>query len=139
MNSTFKTLENSASRPGMSEPEITSDHHVMNVLLATDGSPKAENSLKQAINLVKHSGGRLILTFYADPNDPTVFSGLSCPNSQEWQNYGQGILDKLAQEARNAGIKHIETVLENYQDEERLAQLAQDVNANYIMLASHFL
>ncbi len=60
MNSTFSTLENSASRPGMSEPEITSDHHVMNVLLATDGSPMAENSLKQAINLVKHSGDRLI-------------------------------------------------------------------------------
>lgn len=139
MNPTFTTLENSASTHGMSEPEITSNHHVMNVLLATDGSPAAESSLRQAINLVKNSGGRLILTFYAAPNDSTVFSGLSCQNSQEWQKYGQEILNKLAQEARNGGVKLVETVLEHYQEEERLAQLAQDVNANYIMLASHFL
>jgi nucleotide-binding universal stress UspA family protein len=109
----------------------------MNVLLATDGSRSADGCLNQAINLVKHSGGRLTLTFFANPHDTAVFGGLVCHNSLEWQKYGQEILDKLAQEARNAGVEHIETVLEHYQGEERLAQLAQEVDANYIMLASH--
>ncbi len=137
MNTTGKILENSVPISGLKEPEITSSHKINNVLLATDGSPSADGSLKQAINLVQHSGGRLILTFYANPNDTVVFGGSSCPTGQEWQKYGQGTLDKLAQKARDAGIKQVEIVLEHYQDEERLAQLAQAVDANYIMLASH--
>jgi nucleotide-binding universal stress UspA family protein len=134
---TEPVLENPASLSSTEGPVVSYRHPVLNVLLATDGTNQAETALTLAINLVRNSGGRLILTFYANPDDQAVFGGDACPNREEWRAQGQQILDKLAQSARRAGVKQVETVLEHYQDEERLTQLAQELNTNYIVLASH--
>jgi nucleotide-binding universal stress UspA family protein len=130
-------LENPASLSSTEGPVGSRQHPVLHVLVATDGTRQADTALTLAINLVRNSGGRLILTFYANPADQAVFGGGACPDREEWHAKGQQILDKLAQRARSAGVKQVEIVLEHYQDEERLTQLAQELNANYIVLASH--
>ncbi|MEI6046652.1 MAG: universal stress protein [Chloroflexota bacterium] len=112
-------------------------HSIRTVLLATDGTSYAERALENSIRMTRHAGGRLIITYFADPKDTTLFEGFPYQNEEDWQAYGRNILARLEERARRDGVYEVETVLERYQGEESLTNLAQQVNADIIMLASH--
>jgi nucleotide-binding universal stress UspA family protein len=107
------------------------------VLLATDGTAYADQALKDCINLLKNNDGKLIITYFADPKDVTLYQGSPCSNDAEWRTKGKRILDRLATKAREGGVKDVSTLLEEYQGEESLNQIAKEVDANLIMLSSH--
>ncbi len=107
------------------------------ILFATDGTSYAETAFVNTIHTLKHSGGRLVITYFADPNDTVLFDGFPCRSAEEWQAYGRNVLERLAKKARDAGIEQVETILEHYQGEEQLSELAQQVHADVIVLASH--
>lgn len=107
------------------------------VLLATDGSSYGEPALNNAIQMAKNGKCRLVITYFADPDDCALFDGFSCRNNEEWQAYGQRVLDRLAQRARDAGVQEVETILQHYQGEESLARIGRQVDAEVTVLASH--
>lgn len=107
------------------------------VLLATDGTSSADQALKDCINLLKGRDGKLVITYFADPQDIALYHGAPCPNEAEWRSKGRQVLDDLAAKARAGGVKEVTTLLEDYQGEESLNQIAEEVNANMIMLGSH--
>ena len=110
---------------------------IHNVLLATDGTAYAEHALKDCINLLKGTDGKLFITYFADPKDVALYQGAPCPDDAAWRAKGQKVLDALAKKARDGGVKEVCTLLEEYQGEESLNQIAEAVNANLIMLSSH--
>lgn len=110
---------------------------VRTVLLATDGTSYANRALESSIRVARHNQGRLVITYFADPNDTALYDGFPCRDNEEWKAYGRNVLDRLAERARREGVPKVETVLEDYQGEESLSRLAQEVNADVIMLASH--
>ena len=107
------------------------------ILLATDGSAAAETAFEEAVTLARYSKGRLVLTFYAYPEDSGLFGGQACCCNEQWQASGRQVLERLAEKARAAGVPQVETVLEHYQDEESLYQLGGEIGANMTTLASH--
>lgn len=107
------------------------------VLLATDGTAYAEHALKDCINLLKRSGGKLVITYFADPKDVALYQGSPCPDDAAWRAKGIKILADLATKARAGGVKEVSTLLEEYQREESLNQIAEEVDADMIMLSSH--
>jgi nucleotide-binding universal stress UspA family protein len=106
------------------------------VLLATDKSGRHDLVLENAIQLARHKAGRLVITYFADPNDLELFDGAPADDI-EWRAHGRLVLTELAKKARAAGVLDVQTILEDYQGEERLSDLAQRVQANIILLASH--
>jgi nucleotide-binding universal stress UspA family protein len=135
MNSTRQALSVAEPTMGIGHSHIPNTLHT--VLLATDGTVYAEKALQDCINLLKRSGGKLVITFYADPDDANLYGGVGCQDAAEWRAYGQQVLDKLAEKARQAGVEEVITLLEDYQGEEGLNQVAKDVDADLIMLSSH--
>jgi nucleotide-binding universal stress UspA family protein len=132
MTASTITLDNSVAIPATARPVIKT------ILLATDGSPKAEKAFENATRLARHNRARLIITYYADPKDSSLFGNLPCESSEQWRCQGQRILAGLAQCAREAGVTEVETVVENRQNEEGLNDLARRFDVDLIMLASHF-
>ena len=120
---------------GMGLAEVPNLIHT--VLLATDGTDYADQALEDCINLLKDRNGKLVITYFADPQDWALYQGSPCQDDAEWQTRGRKVLDKLAARARAGGVKEVITLLEGYQGEESLNQLAEEVNANMIMLSSH--
>lgn len=115
----------------------TESHHIHTVLLATDGTGFTDAALNNAIRLAKRSNGRLIITYFADPNDNALYHGNICHDCTEWQTTGNEVLVRLAEKAREAGVGEVETILEHYQGEQSLGDLAQETGADLIVLASH--
>lgn len=113
------------------------EHNIKTVLLATDGSNYGDKALDNSIRMAKNAEGRLVITYFANPDDAALFDGFPCRDDNEWQAYGHRVLDKLAQKAYDAGLTKVETILEHYQGEESLTALAQRVDADIIVLASH--
>ena len=111
---------------------------IQTILLATDGTFNAENALQNCIGLLKGTDGKLVITYFADPKDTSINNGVYCESNDEWRANGEKILDTLASKARKAGVKEVSTLLEDYQGEESLNQIAETVGANMIMLSSHF-
>jgi nucleotide-binding universal stress UspA family protein len=129
--------DSNINRTVLKDYASTTTHPIHTVLLATDGTSYADRALENSIRMTRYSGGRLIITYFADPNDTALFDGFPCQNDEEWQAYGRNILTKLADKARKEGVQEVETILEKYQGEDSLTHLAQQVNADIIMLASH--
>jgi nucleotide-binding universal stress UspA family protein len=132
MTASTKIRDDSVAVPATIRPVIKT------ILLATDGSPKAEKAFENATRLARHNEARLIITYYAEPNDRALFGNLPCESNEQWRCQGQRILAGLAQRAREEGITEVETIVENHQNEEGLNDLAQQFNVDLIMLASHF-
>jgi nucleotide-binding universal stress UspA family protein len=126
-------VKNSGAQLGQSEAKRA----IRTVLLATDGSSSAKTALKSAIAAAKGQEGHLIITYFADPNDVTLYDGFPCRDAGEWQSCGKQILERMAEQARAAGVAQVETILEAYQGEELLSELAKRVNAQLIILGSH--
>lgn len=124
-------------RDELISPPSAPAHPIRTVLLATDGTAYANRALENSIRMARHNQGRLVITYFADPNDTDLFDGFPCQNNQEWQAYGRNVLAQLAERARKEGVPEVETILAQYQGEESLSKLAQEVNADIIMLASH--
>ncbi len=122
----------------MTDNITNSSAEIRTILLATDGTGYSETALKNAIRLALHHKGRLVITYFADPNDITLYDGFPCYTKEEWQAYGQNVLKTLADKARAAGLENVETILQHYQGEESLNQVASEVGADYITLASHY-
>ena len=108
------------------------------ILLATDGTSSGESALQNCINLLRGSDGKLVITYFADPRDTAVNEGVFCESDAEWRAHGEKVLNALATKARASGVKEVQTRLEEYQGEESLSQIAESVEANMIMLSSHF-
>jgi nucleotide-binding universal stress UspA family protein len=133
--STKDSLISGESTRGMGITEVPNLIHT--VLLATDGTSYAEQALNDCINLLKNKDGKLVITYFADPKDVSLYEGLPCPNDANWRIKGKKVLDALATKAHAGGVKEVSTLLEEYQNEESLNQIAEEVNANLIILGSH--
>ncbi|HEX2914952.1 MAG TPA: universal stress protein [Chloroflexia bacterium] len=107
------------------------------VLLATDGTGYANASVDLAINLAHHNGAQLIITYFADPNDPGAYEGMACQNNTEWHERGRNILQKTEERARAGGVENVKTVLEPNPLAETLPDLAARMGADMIVVASH--
>jgi nucleotide-binding universal stress UspA family protein len=103
---------------------------IRNVLLATDGSSFAELAFENCIRLIGNSGGKLIINYYTKK---TV--SLSSENNIEIPQ----TLEQLEKRAKESGIENVETITENYHDEDVLNRLAEKVKADLIVIASHLL
>ncbi|MBN9390153.1 MAG: universal stress protein [Chloroflexi bacterium] len=108
------------------------------ILLATDGTSSGESALQNCINLLRGSSGKLVITYFADPKDIAVNEGVACESDDAWRSHGEKVLNAMAAKARASGITDVTTRLEKYQGEESLNQIAETVEANMIMLSSHF-
>ncbi|NWJ48401.1 MAG: universal stress protein [Chloroflexi bacterium] len=106
-------------------------------LLATDGTVHAERALLNTIHLVQHSGGNLIIVYYADPNDTALFGAMGCTSSEAWEQQGKLVLEQLEKKARDAGLTEVSVLLEPYKGEEGLSLLATKVQADVVVMASH--
>jgi nucleotide-binding universal stress UspA family protein len=111
---------------------------IRTILLATDGTSSGESALQNCINLLRGSTGKLVITYFADPKDTAVNEGVACESDAAWRAKGEKVLNALATRARANGITEVVTRLEKYQGEESLNQIAEKVEANMIMLSSHF-
>lgn len=111
---------------------------IRTILLATDGTSSGESALRNCINLLRGSTGKLVITYFADPKDIAVNEGVACESDAAWRANGEKVLNAMATKARANGITDVVTLLEKYQGEESLNQIAETVEANMIMLSSHF-
>ncbi|HEX2913272.1 MAG TPA: universal stress protein [Chloroflexia bacterium] len=107
------------------------------VLLATDGTGYANSGVETAVNMVRHNGGKLIITYFADPNDVALFDGFPCHSTGEWREYGRRVLEYTSERARASGLEQVETVLLDGPMAERLPDLAARLGAEVIVVASH--
>jgi nucleotide-binding universal stress UspA family protein len=130
LNQTVDKTPAPASPVGTSQP-------VKTVLLATDGTSSASHALQSAIEAAIGLNSRLVITYFADPNDVALYDGFPCLDQAEWRAYGEHVLKELAAQARAAGVSEVETFLEPYQGEELLSEIARRENASLIILGSH--
>lgn|SRR5689334_809065 len=107
------------------------------ILLATDGSGYTGSAVDFAISQARHEDAPLIITYFADPNDASLFEGAPCRDNADWQAHGRKVLTQLEEKARVAGVEKIKVVLEESQISETLPELAARVGAGLIVLASH--
>ena len=107
------------------------------ILLATDGSGYTGSAVDFAISQARHEDAPLIITYFADPNDTSLFEGGPCRDNADWQDHGRKVLAQLEEKARIAGVEKIRVVLEESQIAETLPELASRVGAGLIVLASH--
>ncbi len=107
------------------------------ILLATDGSGYAGAAVDFAISQARHEGARLIITYFADPDDVSLFHGAPCHDNQAWREQGREVLSHIEERAKVAGVEDIEVILEDSQLSETLPELAARLGAGLIVLASH--
>jgi nucleotide-binding universal stress UspA family protein len=110
-------------RPSVSSSSSSHKQKIRNILLATDGSSFAELAFENCIRLVGYAGGKLIITYYTHAVGDTT----EVPQT----------LEQLEKRAKESGIENVETIIDNYQDEDALNRLAERVKADLIVIASH--
>jgi nucleotide-binding universal stress UspA family protein len=116
---------------------LPGERTVKKILLATDGTQHAEKALENSISLAKQNRGRLIITYYADPNDQEIFGEKGCPDASLWHQRGKEVLTSLEKQVRAEGVQEVMTVLEPCFSEDYLGKLAQQLDVDIIVLASH--
>ncbi len=128
---------NTTTQGSPATPSASAKPLIKTILFATDGTSGADEAFANALRLARHNNARLIITYFASPDDIALFDGAPCENVEQWQDTGKKILAELAQRATEAGVPEVETILEKSQNQERLNELAQRLNVNLIILASH--
>jgi len=134
----MRTLNKQDAEVERSEPRTAPySRKTRTILLATDGTEHAERALLNSIHLLQHSGGRLIIVYYANPTDTALFGEMGCTSQEEWEHQGKLALERLEKTAREAGLTEVSALLEPYKGEEGLSVLASRVQADLVVMASH--
>ena len=104
------------------------------VLLVTDGTRAASSALQSAIAAAKEYQSRLIISYLADP---ALLDRFTDRAPADWQAYGEWVLKPLVDQAQAAGVTRVETITEDYQEEEPLNKMAQRLNAHLTFMGSN--
>ena len=83
-----------------------------NILVAVDGSEESRLALTKAIELAKDNHAQLIISHIIDTRTFATIEQYDRTIVSRAENYGQELLEKYEQEAKNAGVENITTVLD---------------------------
>ncbi len=111
------------------------------ILLATDGSASAEHAARKALELARIHGGHVTAAYVVDPYP---YLGIGEVNPIALQSYmaaaqhaSTRVFVQLADQAAAAGVQLQVQLVENMQAARGIAQLADDVAADLIVIGSH--
>lgn len=104
------------------------------VLLVTDGTRAARSALESAIAAAKEQQSRLVISYLADP---AVLDKFPDRDLADWQTYAERVLKPLVDHAQAAGVSRVETITDDYQEDEPLCEMAQRLNAHLTIMGSN--
>ena len=111
------------------------------ILLATDGSASAEHAAKKTMELARIHGAHVTAAYVVDPYP---YIGIGEVNPMALQSYmtaaqtaSTHVFTKLADQAAAAGVQLQVQLVENMQAARGIAQLADEVAADLIVIGSH--
>ena len=111
------------------------------ILLATDGSASAEHAASKAMELARIHGAHVTAAYVVDPYP---YIGIGEVNPMALQSYmtaaqtaSTHVFVKLADQAAAAGVQLQVQLVENMQAARGIAQLADEVAADLIVIGSH--
>lgn len=83
-----------------------------NILVAVDGSDEARLALTKAMELAKDHNAELVIAHIIDTRTFATIEQYDRTIVSRAENYGQELLEKYEQEAKEAGVEKITTVLD---------------------------
>lgn len=83
-----------------------------NILVAVDGSDEARLALTKAMELAKNHNAELVIAHIIDTRTFATIEQYDRTIVSRAENYGQELLEKYEQEAKEAGVEKITTVLD---------------------------
>lgn len=83
-----------------------------NILVAVDGSDEARLALTKAMELAKDYNAELVIAHIIDTRTFATIEQYDRTIVSRAENYGQELLEKYEQEAKEAGVEKITTVLD---------------------------
>lgn len=111
------------------------------ILLATDGSASAEHAAKKTMELARIHGAHVTAAYVVDPYP---YIGIGEVNPMALQSYmtaaqtaSTHVFVKLADQAAADGVQLQVQLVENMQAARGIAQLADEVAADLIVIGSH--
>jgi len=107
------------------------------IVLAVDGSEISKNAAKHAVALAKSTGGELIAIHVVPPIDATVVESFN-PDMllKGLKMEGEKILSDVRDIASGAGVQ-IRTSIEEGIPNERICEVAEESDADLIVMGSH--
>ena len=114
------------------------------ILVATDGSALSRKAVRSAIELAATIDAEL-LALYVVPRYPVAYfeGGMSIPSEdiarteQQWADKGQAVVDEVAQNASEQGVKARGTVSRSNLVAEAILATAKKHKCDLVVMASH--
>jgi len=107
------------------------------MVLAVDGSEVSKNAAKHAVALAKSTGGELIAIHVIPPFDVTEIESFKPDTIMKGlREEGEKILSEVRALASKEGVK-IETRVEDGIPYDRICEVAEESNADLIVMGSH--
>ncbi|MFZ4450660.1 universal stress protein [Salibacterium aidingense] len=83
-----------------------------NVLVAVDGSDESKIALNKALHLAKENNAALIIVHIIDTRTFATIEQYDRTIVSRAENYGQELLEQYKEEAKQAGINNVTTVID---------------------------
>jgi len=107
------------------------------MVLAVDGSEVSKNAAKHAVALAKSTGGELIAIHVIPPFDVTEIESFKPDTIMKGlREEGEKILSEVRTLASKEGVK-VETRVEDGIPYDRICEVAEESNADLIVMGSH--
>ncbi len=107
------------------------------MVLAVDGSEVSKNAAKHAVALAKSTGGELIAIHVIPPFDVTEIESFKPDTIMKGlREEGEKILSEVRALASKEGVK-VETRVEDGIPYDRICEVAEESNADLIVMGSH--
>jgi nucleotide-binding universal stress UspA family protein len=104
------------------------------VVVGADGSPTAADAVRQAIELVKLTGGSLHIVSAYTPHNLTTGGG-EYAKSLRTEDLAQSVVDDLASQATIAGVS-VETHRKAGSPADAICEVAEEVKADLIVVGN---
>ena len=83
-----------------------------NIMVAVDGSHEAELAFEKGVNVALRNGSRLTIAHVIDTRALQSISTFDADVYEELQEDAKKLAEKYKEKAQNAGIKHVDIVIE---------------------------
>jgi nucleotide-binding universal stress UspA family protein len=107
------------------------------IVLAVDGSEVSKNAAKHAVALAKSTGGELTAIHVVPPIDASIVESFNPEMLFEGlKKEGEKILSEVRDIASAEGVR-IETRVEEGIPDEKICEVAEELNTDLIVMGSH--
>jgi len=109
------------------------------ILVPTDGSKCSEKAVSFAGSLAKKLSAKVHVLFASETNyaGPWYYYVLDDVVADKIHKKGQAIVEETAGDLRALGVKHVESHLEEGHPGEVIAEMAQKLDADLIVMGTH--